>query len=125
MMKRRDLLKATTGAMFAWPAARVRGETASVTDTLSAYMAAARDRALPAEVVEKAKHHILDTLAAMISGSTLPPGKLGIEFARAHQGDKVATIPATNIVCGPMEAALANGLLAHSDETDDSHAPSQ
>jgi 2-methylcitrate dehydratase PrpD len=124
-MKRRDLLKATTGAMFAWPAARVRGETASVTDTLSAYMAAARDRALPAEVVEKAKHHILDTLAAMISGSTLPPGKLGIEFARAHQGDKVATIPATNIVCGPMEAAIANGLLAHSDETDDSHAPSQ
>src|SRR5215471_1020178 len=125
MIKRRDLLRTTGGAILALPLTRLRGETISVTDTLSAYMAAARDRALPAEVVEKAKHHIVDTLAAMISGSTLPPGKLGIEFARAHQGDKVATIPATNIVCGPMEAAIANGLLAHSDETDDSHAPSQ
>ena len=28
-------------------------------------------------------------------------------------------------LCGPIEAALANGVLAHSDETDDSHAPSQ
>ncbi len=28
-------------------------------------------------------------------------------------------------MCGPIEAALANGVLAHADETDDSHAPSQ
>jgi 2-methylcitrate dehydratase PrpD len=124
-MKRRDWLRTAGGAMLASPLGRLRGETPSITDTISTYMAGARDRALPAEVVEKAKHHILDTIAAMISGSTLPPGKLGIEFARAHQGDKVATIPATNIVCGPLEAAIANGLLAHSDETDDSHAPSQ
>ena len=27
--------------------------------------------------------------------------------------------------CGPIEAALANGMLAHSDETDDTHPPSQ
>src|SRR5947209_3470310 len=124
-MKRRELLKTTGGALLALPLARLRGGAPSVMDTLSAYMASARDRALPAEVVEKAKHHILDTIAAMVSGSTLPPGKLGIEFARAHQGEKIATIPATNIVCGPLEAAIANGLLAHSDETDDSHAPSQ
>jgi len=31
----------------------------------------------------------------------------------------------SDIVCGPIEAALANGMLAHSDETDDTHAPSQ
>ena len=37
--------------------------------TLSSYMAAAKDRGLPPEVVEKAKHHILDTFAAMISGT--------------------------------------------------------
>jgi len=34
-------------------------------------------------VVERTKHHILDTLAAMISGSRLPPGRLAIQFARA------------------------------------------
>ena len=26
---------------------------------------------------------------------------------------------------GPIDAALVNGVLAHSDETDDSHGPSQ
>ena len=92
--------------------------------TLSAYMAAAQNRALPPEVIEKTKHHILDTFAAMLSGSSLAPGKLGIAFARAHQGERVATVAASDILCGPMEAAMANGMLAHSDETDDSHAPS-
>src|SRR5262249_35908947 len=31
---------------------------------------------------------------------------------------------ASDVICGPIEAALANGVLAHADETDDSHAPS-
>src|SRR5579863_8947051 len=38
---------------------------------LSSYMSEARDRRLPDEVAEKAKHHILDTFAAMVSGSEL------------------------------------------------------
>jgi len=91
---------------------------------LSTYMADAKDRPLPAEAVEKTKQIILDTFAAMLSGSELPPGKLAINLAKVHGGEKVATVAGTNIVCGPIEAALANGMLAHSDETDDSHAPS-
>jgi 2-methylcitrate dehydratase PrpD len=96
-----------------------------VMDKLSTYMSEASGRALPDEVVEKAKHHILDTFAAMISGSELPPGSAAIEFARAYGGKEVATVVASNTVCGPIEAALANGVLAHSDETDDSHGPSR
>jgi 2-methylcitrate dehydratase PrpD len=92
---------------------------------LSAYMSAASTRALPDEVVEKAKQHILDTFAAMISGSELPPGRAALEFARSYGGKEVATVVASNIVCGPIEAAFANGVLAHSDETDDSHGPSR
>src|SRR6202000_1571729 len=34
------------------------------------------------------------------------------------------TIVATKLLCSPIEAAMVNGTLAHSDETDDSHAPS-
>ncbi len=92
---------------------------------LSAYMGAASTRALPDEVIEKAKQHILDTFAAMISGSTLPPGRGALEFARAYGGKEIATVVASKIVCGPIEAAFANGVLAHSDETDDSHGPSR
>jgi 2-methylcitrate dehydratase PrpD len=96
-----------------------------VMDKLSTYMSEASSRALPDEVAEKAKHHILDTFAAMISGSELPPGSAAIEFARAYGGKDVATVVASSTVCGPIEAALANGVLAHSDETDDSHGPSR
>jgi 2-methylcitrate dehydratase PrpD len=96
-----------------------------VMQQLSAYMSAASARPLPDEVVEKAKQHILDTFAAMISGSELPPGRAALEFARSYGGKEIATVVASKIVCGPIEAAFANGVLAHSDETDDSHGPSR
>jgi 2-methylcitrate dehydratase PrpD len=96
-----------------------------VMQQLSTYMGAAGSRALPDEVVEKAKQHILDTFAAMISGSGLPPGRAALDFARSYGGKEIATVVASNIVCGPIEAAFTNGVLAHSDETDDSHGPSR
>ncbi len=95
-------------------------DTSFVMTQLSAYMSDAGNRTLPGEVIEKAKHHIVDTFAAMISGAELPPGRAAIQFARAYGGDKVATVAASKVLCGPMEAALANGVLAHADETDDS-----
>jgi 2-methylcitrate dehydratase PrpD len=88
-------------------------------------MANAATHELPPPVVEKAKQMILDALGAMISGSALPPGQFAHKFARAYGGDKVSTVVASNILCGPVEAAMCNGLLAHSDETDDTHPPSQ
>jgi 2-methylcitrate dehydratase PrpD len=96
-----------------------------LTEKLSKYMSEANTRALPGEVVEKAKHHILDTFAAMISGSQIRPGRAAVDFVRAYGGKEVATVVSAKILCGPIEAALANGVLAHADETDDSHGPSR
>src|SRR5215510_4404989 len=87
---------------------------------LSGYMSDARSAALPPEVIEKAKQHILDTFAAMISGAELPPGRAAIQFAREYGGEKISMVAASNVLCGPIEAAMANGVLAHADETDDS-----
>jgi 2-methylcitrate dehydratase PrpD len=94
-------------------------EVGPVMDELSRYMSDAGNRALPAVVAEDAKNHILDTLAAMISGSELPPGRQALQFARAAGGAKIATIVASDILCGPIEAAIVNGALAQADETDD------
>jgi len=91
---------------------------------LSIHMSNARDHALPDDVIEKTKHHVLDTFAAMVSGSGLMPGRAAIRFARGYGGERLATVIASDVLCGPIEAALANGVLAHADETDDSHAPS-
>jgi 2-methylcitrate dehydratase PrpD len=106
-----------------------QGQTAAdlpITDvmtTLSTYMSQARDRALPGEVMDKAKWHVLDTFAAIISGSELSPGRAALTFARAYGGKPVATVLGDTIVIGPIEAALANGTMAHADETDDTLAP--
>jgi 2-methylcitrate dehydratase PrpD len=97
----------------------------SVMDALSTYMSEAANRPLPDEVVEKTKHHILDTLGAMVSGSKLLPGQRALQFVQAYGGREISTVVASNVVCGPIEAALTNGMLAHADETDDSHSPSQ
>jgi 2-methylcitrate dehydratase PrpD len=91
-----------------------------ITARLTAYMSEAGDRALPDKALEQAKWHILDTIAAMISGSELPPGRAAIAFARANAGNALATIVGDTALCGPIDAALANGVLAHADETDDS-----
>lgn len=92
---------------------------------LSAYMSAAGTRALPAEAAEHAKHHLLDTLASMISGSELLPGQAAQGYIRTHGGKGAATIAGTPLTAAPGDAALANGVMAHADETDDSHNASR
>ncbi len=88
---------------------------------LSAYMSAAGTRELPAETSEQAKHHLLDTLAAMISGSELPPGQAAQRYSRERSAKGNATIVGSTLTAASIDAALANGVMAHSDETDDSH----
>ena len=96
-----------------------------VMERLSTYMSEASDHDLPEEAQEKTKQHILDTIAAMISGSQLKPGVAALRFAGDYGGKAVATVVASKIVCGAIEAAMSNGVLAHADETDDSHSQSQ
>ncbi|MGQ0525095.1 MAG: MmgE/PrpD family protein [Betaproteobacteria bacterium] len=91
---------------------------------LATYMSRALRKPLPREVVEKTKHHVLDTLAAMVSGSRLLPGKKAISYVKTLGGVKESTVIGSRTVTTAQHAALANGMLAHADETDDSHAPS-
>ncbi len=125
-MTRRDVLQGggAIAAVTIPGTARGAQPVGPVMAALSAYMSEARDRALPGDVVEKTKHHILDTFAAMISGAELLPGQTAIKFVRGYGGDKIATVVGSDVQTGPIEAALANGVMAHADETDDSHAPS-
>jgi len=77
--------------------------TSSVMNALSTYMSEAAKHPLSDEVTEKTKHHILDTLAAMISGSNLLPGQRALQFARAYGGREISTVVASNTLCGPVE----------------------
>jgi 2-methylcitrate dehydratase PrpD len=93
-----------------------------IIDALAEYMLAARQVKLPAEVVQKGKSHILDTFAAIVSGSTLQAGKLGHQHARGQGGKEECAVLGSNLRTTPILAAFANGMSAHADETDDSNS---
>jgi 2-methylcitrate dehydratase PrpD len=92
--------------------------------TLATYMAGAAKKPLPKHVAEKTKHHLLDTIAAMVSGSRLLPGTKAIAYAKTLGGAPQALVIGSKIVTNAEQAAHINGMLAHADETDDSHAAS-
>ena len=92
---------------------------ADVTGRLARYMVDARDRSLPPEVAREAKHRILDTLAAMVSGARLKPGAMAIQYVRGQGGVPEASVLTTDIRTSAVNAALANGMFGHADETDD------
>lgn len=92
-----------------------------VTGRLASYMVEARERVLPSDVARDARHRILDTLAAMVSGAHLKPGEMAIRYARAQGGVAEATVLTTDIRTTAVNAALVNAMFGHADETDDFH----
>ncbi len=93
--------------------------SADITGRLARYMVEARDRSLPPQVTREAKHRILDALGAMVSGARLKPGEMAIKYVREQGGVPEASVLTTNIRTSAINAALANGMFAHADETDD------
>lgn len=99
---------------------------------LARYAVAQRTRQLAPAVLTKLKLHILDTLAAVVSGSALEAGIAGRTYVRSRPGvsngataSGEASILGTGLRCGAIDAAFANGMSAHADESDDSHETSQ
>jgi 2-methylcitrate dehydratase PrpD len=125
-LDRRSLLLGSVGlaaaAALPRPASAAADEVGTVMARLSAYMSEAGRRALPEQIVHETKYHILDTLAAMISGSELPPGEAALRFARSYGGGGNTTVVASKVLLGPIESAIVNGALAQADETDDNYS---
>ncbi len=91
------------------------------TTALADYVANTLDRELPAQVVARTKLHVLDTLAAMVSGSRLKPGGLAARYVDSLGGKPQAMVVGTGILTSAVNAALANAMAAHADETDDTN----
>src|SRR5688500_9009605 len=114
---RREMLKGTGGAFAAAalplgqggaPAAPARPAveaSADITGQLARYMVESRDRALPAAVAREAKHRILDTLGAIVSGSTLKPGEMAVRFTRGQGGVPESSVFTTDIKTSAVNAA--------------------
>jgi 2-methylcitrate dehydratase PrpD len=92
---------------------------------LSEYASRALRKPLPATVAERARLHLLDTFAAIISGTRLLPGERAREYAKSLAGNAEAGIMGTRMVTSAQYAALTNGMCGHADETDDTHPPTR
>ncbi|MCZ6585353.1 MAG: MmgE/PrpD family protein [Gammaproteobacteria bacterium] len=112
-------LPGTSVAQDTTPAAAPRRD--DLTGRLARYMVAARDRSLPPAAVLAAKHRLLDTLSAIVSGARLKPGEVAIEYVRQQAGLPEASVVTTDIMTSAVNAAFANAMSGHADETDDFH----
>src|SRR5689334_18166368 len=91
-------------------------------ESLAQYVASLSSTTLPADIIESAKLHILDSLGCLLAGSRLGPGKLAYELAVANSGtnstlsllgcDRRASFP---------DAVQAMSVAAHCGEMDDIH----
>ena len=119
---RRRFLTAAA-AVAACPAPAVlAADDDGITARLARYMAAAREQALPEPVLVECRHRILDTFAAMVSGARMKPGVMAVKYIRSLGGTPQASVIAAEFSTTAVNAALANAMCAHADETDDFEA---
>lgn len=97
---------------------------ASTTSTrlLAEFASTLRFEQIPGSVLAKAKLSLLDTLGCCVQGSTCPPARKLVEFARTEGARPVASILGTSERTSPSLAALVNGTAAHAFQIDEVHS---
>jgi 2-methylcitrate dehydratase PrpD len=68
---------------------------------------------------------LLDTISAAVSGADLLPGRKALAFASAERGLPEASVMGADFRATTAMACFANAMMAHADETDDSHSDSR
>jgi 2-methylcitrate dehydratase PrpD len=91
----------------------------SLTGKLAQFIVNLNYKSLPGEVVHKAKLCLLDTLGAALAGSKTPEAIIAKRFALKMHQKKEATLITGKSKVGVLEAAMANGMMAHALELDD------
>jgi len=118
---RRSLLRCgvALAALAAGPRRAARAATGNLTERLASYMVAARDQPLTDRVAVACKQRILDAFGAMVSGSRMKAGMSGLAYVRSLGGRPQASVVGSELRTTAVDAALANAMCAHADETDD------
>ncbi len=93
----------------------------SPTERLARFAANLNFSDIPSSVVDHIKLCLLDTVGCGVFGSTLPWGKILVQFAREQGGSEEAVLFGTAYKIPSANAALANGTMIHGFELDDLH----
>lgn len=79
---------------------------------------------LPADVVDSVRKRVVDVLGLCVAAHRLPTSAAIVEHVREQGGYRQATVIGGETLLPAPLAALANGVLAHSLDYDDTHLPS-
>ena len=87
---------------------------------LTTFITGMRDAELSEDLLELAKRHVLDTLAAIVACRDLGPAKVGRNFAMVQSaGASIAPILGTQERAALLDAVFASAMCAHSAEIND------
>jgi 2-methylcitrate dehydratase PrpD len=97
----------------------------TLSEKLAAHYVALQLEQIPEAVVESAKLHVLDSIACLVAGSRLEPGKLAYNLALATSGSAgshaTATLFGTGTRVSYLDAVQAMAVAGHCGEMDDIH----
>lgn len=79
---------------------------------------------VPTPVVERAKLHVMDTLAAALAGAAVKSSKIVARVVKGLGGKRRCTVVGNRFKTSAALAALANGTIGHAVEIDDDHRTS-
>lgn len=103
--------------------ATIRPSSAADTQGLSAgvadFVETTQFTALPAEMIELSKKHILDALGLAVAGEKAESGPLVRRYLAELGSHGPATVLGTSLSVQPRFAAFANGVAIHADDYDD------
>lgn len=91
----------------------------SISLQLAHFCAGTRYDDLPAEVVARAKRHILDTFGATLAGAAAFEPRQVLQMLGAEPSAGTSPVWGTTRSLGARDAAFANGVAAHALELDD------
>ena len=97
----------------------------TLTERFAEHVLEIRYDALPAEAIEVAKHVTLDGLAVMLAGATEPlgVGRISIAYVKAMGGAPQASVIGGGFKTSIVNAAYANGTMAHALDFDNTWYP--
>lgn len=95
------------------------------TGRVIAHLNARRETLRADEVRQATELHLLDSLAAVISGRVMPVGEAAARWLDTRRAPGRCSVAGEVSSLHPEEAAFVNAICAHADESDDSHEPSR
>ena len=94
------------------------GRMASAARQLAEFAVGLRYESIPADVIERAKDCVIDTVGACVFGSQLPWTQIVIDYAKRNSAAGACSVFGTPIKVRAPFACLANGAAAHAFELD-------